>query len=355
MSLLSHLIMMMANSGSDPDTEPHQYWRMINPNTPGPGSGTVLEPAEIQVFDATGDVTSSATKTSTTPSFSTLSVQFDGDLTNRCQWANSGASDYHSATWFIQFDFGGSPKLLTGFKYAQFDTVNQNFDTVEWQYSDNGSAWTTLVVKTALGNLPGANFTLSPFIPFDDALVTTKWNSADKTASMSLISLDRRATEVSNTFHGVRANQSHSSGLRYIEFKIIALNSAGDVYLCLGTGAADMTSPGTGGWYTHWRDVGTILQDNGGHGTVTYTVGDVIGVVADIDNRDYWFAKNNVWVTGDPATLTSPTASAAGTGGVHYPGYLSDNTGTGINTVEIMGNAINQVYAAPAGTTPWGD
>lgn len=66
----------------------HLFWRIVNPNTPGPGNGTVLEPAEIQIFDGSGDVTSSATKTSTTPSFSTLSVLFNGNLNDRCQWAN---------------------------------------------------------------------------------------------------------------------------------------------------------------------------------------------------------------------------------------------------------------------------
>ena len=71
------------------------------------------------------------------------------------------------------------------------------------------------------------------------------------------------------------------------------------------------------GWYdmpnnggSFYRNNGSYSSSFGGGGTFGYsswTTNDVIGVAIDFDSGKIWYAKNNTWQSGDPATGNSPT------------------------------------------------
>lgn len=55
---------------------------------------------------------------------------------------------------------------------------------------------------------------------------------------------------------------------------------------------------GSGNWYTNEGSLGFYA---------TWGTGDVISVAMDHDTGDVWVAKNGVWQSGNPSTLTSPS------------------------------------------------
>ena len=59
-----------------------------------------------------------------------------------------------------------------------------------------------------------------------------------------------------------------------------------------------------------YRNNGSYSSSFGGGGTSGYaswTTNDIVGVAIDFDSGKIWYAKNNSWQSGDPATGNSPT------------------------------------------------
>ncbi|MEO3389509.1 SPRY domain-containing protein [Mesorhizobium sp. CAU 1741] len=133
------------------------------------------------------------------------------------------------------------------------------------------------------------------------------WNPSDKDAAISLSNGNLTASLIGiSAARGARATNSASSGRVYWEIT----TDAGNPYVGLGNAAAPTnTYPGNA------NDDGMGYQNNGSvrkNGTVavldSYTTGDVIGVLVDIDNLKVYFSKNGVWQnSADPD---------AGTGGI---------------------------------------
>lgn len=85
-------------------------------------------------------------------------------------------------------------------------------------------------------------------------------------------------------------------------------------------------------------------------GSYAFATGDRIGIAFDVTSRKLWFSKNGTWISGDPATDTSPTMTLAG-GTVFYftVGAYSCSIASGTYQYEIYPSAASQNYAAPSG------
>lgn len=81
-----------------------------------------------------------------------------------------------------------------------------------------------------------------------------------------------------------------------------------------------------------------------------FAVGDVIGVAVDYDAGKVWFAKNNVWISGDPAVGTLPTFS--GLAATLDPFVTFYNASPAV--MQVTGNFTTGqfAYAAPSGFSP---
>jgi hypothetical protein len=132
----------------------HRYWR-INGITLGAG-GNFLEISELQVLEASVNVTSSATKTaSTNPDVAgALADIYDGNLSTRNIW---NQATVEAGGFYLHFDFGaGGERAINGVKQGGYDTNNRYMAAFTLQHSDDNAAWTTLGSKSGL-SYPGNN------------------------------------------------------------------------------------------------------------------------------------------------------------------------------------------------------
>jgi hypothetical protein len=167
----------------------------------------------------------------------------------------------------------------------------------------------------------------------------------------------------------VRATSGKTSGKWYFEMLVVTDN-AGSVMGGKGVGISSTTN--AAGSYIGWNHVNAQHYEgyagNGwtgryasGHNFIayrsTYVGADVVGVAADLDNRQMWVSKNNVWQGGgDPSTLTSPSHSNAFfTAGVTwYPTFWLDDVGTGSRPAVTARFAPGSfTYAVPTGFAAW--
>lgn len=89
-------------------------------------------------------------------------------------------------------------------------------------------------------------------------------------------------------------------------------------------------------------------------GSYSYAVNDIIGVAFDTVSGKIWFSKNGTWISGDPATGSSPTATVTDLTKQYYFSASCYTCGspTGTYIVNIYEKASNQTYAAPSGFLP---
>lgn len=122
------------------------------------------------------------------------------------------------------------------------------------------------------------------------------WNSADKSAQITLSGGDLIATNASasGTFSGVRSTDSHTTGKWYFELTLGSGNT--NAMVGFGTSGVVLTASFPGG---NADGQGYYQADGnkwtGGSGTAygaTYAAGDVIGVAIDLDGDTCNFYKN---------------------------------------------------------------
>jgi len=85
-----------------------------------------------------------------------------------------------------------------------------------------------------------------------------------------------------------------------------------------------------------------------------FVQGNRIGVAFDTVSKKLWFSKNGTWISGDPATGTSPTMTLAF--GLTFYFYFSAYTcsiSSGTFIYEIYPNTSYQLYPVPAGFSPY--
>ncbi|MBI5922547.1 MAG: discoidin domain-containing protein [Betaproteobacteria bacterium] len=138
----------------------HTYWR-IRGITVDNGSSDYLEISELQILEAGVNITSSATKTSSSaPSGGTLSMLFDNDTGSAPYWT---AATAQNAAFWIKFNFNGALRKVSGVKQAGSNNSTRHIAAFSLQYSDDDSNWVTLGSRTGL-SYPG-NYTLSSEYP----------------------------------------------------------------------------------------------------------------------------------------------------------------------------------------------
>ena len=92
------------------------------------------------------------------------------------------------------------------------------------------------------------------------------------------------------------------------------------------------------GWHDFENNQGSFYRNNGsysssfgGGGTSGYsswTTNDIVGVAIDFDSGKIWYAKNNTWQSGDPATGNSPTNTFTTGRTLHTEAFTDNSSGT---------------------------
>ena len=180
------------------------------------------------------------------------------------------------------------------------------------EYNDNandssgtGNNWTAtnIVAGDYMLDSPTNNFaTLNPL----DRFTGTAYTISDG-------NLRLRAT--TTAWQAFRGSMAVSSGKWYAEARItVAANTGNDFGFALTSSTTAAVWGGAAGAYTiGYNGVPTIFVYNdgvfGGYFPTTPVTGDIVSVALDLDTGEIWYAKNNVWKSGDPSLGTSPSAS----------------------------------------------
>lgn len=170
------------------------------------------------------------------------------------------------------------------------------------------------------------------------------WNPSDKSANITLSNgnLTAQNTVASNRL--VRATVA-ASGKVYFEYTpAVAAGSVIGIAPPSQSTSDWVGSANTGGG-GYSNSAGVFANGGGSQGYgATWTNGDVIAVAIDVTARKAWFAKNNVWQSGNPET---------GTGGLTITGaetifaaWSASNT-TANGSINFGGTSF--AYAPPAG------
>lgn len=179
------------------------------------------------------------------------------------------------------------------------------------------------------------------------------WNTADKSAAMTLSNGDRTATAPDDTtFTGVRGVRSNNAGKLYFEVVASAVPNSGDWGAGIATAGASLGGAINAASMWVFRGNANSYANTVGGAGFTVAPNDVVQIAVDFTNGKIYGGLNNVWQNGcDPATDTSPqmTFTPATT---MYPLAKTDNSGGApgfiIQATEPLGT-----YSPPAGYSWW--
>jgi hypothetical protein len=188
------------------------------------------------------------------------------------------------------------------------------------------------------------------------------WNQSDT----SFVTSDNREVQANNfgSNGGWRRLSVARTGKKYFEFLPVESPSNG---FCVGviaqstySGTAYTTNPyGLAGCYVITNESaigyvpgritnGNITSDS----QYNFAVGDVIGVAIDYDNFKVWFAKNNTWISGDPAAGNSPTFTLAS--GAFDPIGMNRGHNNGTHRSRVSFLTAHLTYEPPTGFSVFG-
>ena len=190
---------------------------------------------------------------------------------------------------------------------------------------------------------------------------TSVWSASDAAAGGMTLS-NGGLTVVPGTagWDAIRGSISKSSGKVYFE----VATSAATTSNFIGIGLANAGFPPANylgaanysvGSHFNGAIYGSGFTPIVGYPAGDLAAGDVLGVTVDFGAGQLWFAYNNVWVTGNPATAANPSATfTPATVGALFP-TMAFNTGgpTGGGVWTLQPSAASQKYAPPSGFTAW--
>lgn len=192
------------------------------------------------------------------------------------------------------------------------------------------------------------------FVGDDESAGTVAWNTANEVGTWTFTAADQTAEYISGAgTNSVVSGTARSSGKRYFE---VSWDVAGSFSSLVrdDVGLTTSNPPTSGASVTDgaaYRRSGHVFHANANIATETAIAStDVLGVAADLDTGDVWFAINGTWVQGDPATATSPsvTGLAAGT---YYAGATIESGATMTVTLRTLNADFTQ--PKPAGFKSW--
>jgi hypothetical protein len=177
---------------------------------------------------------------------------------------------------------------------------------------------------------------------------------------LSDVNMSASRIYIDNGNYVARAVNAVAAGKKYFEILIHAAIPQGYQGYSIGLSTAEVgaylnekvgeTGPG---WSVTWDSYynGRIFPGGGGNGAIPAfgTNADVISVAYDSVTGHLWFAKNGVWMTGDPALGTTPLitdVSGAVKAAVSIPCFSGNDGVTGFT---INFGAVAFAYVPPNG------
>lgn len=154
------------------------------------------------------------------------------------------------------------------------------------------------------------------------------------------------------------------SGKTYCEFKVtgpppgsfytsfgVQVNPPNQFYIGNATGSAMMFSTQTSGLAGCGLSSAGLYNLNASVAGGAHFSTHIIGIAFDPATRRIWFSRNGLWVSGDPATNTAPSAVLNGTGSPFYfvTACYTCNVSSGNVALFIMPNQGTMTYSPPAG------
>jgi hypothetical protein len=285
----------------------HRYWRIFCQTNNGGGAFGIAECTMATSLGgsnvATGG-TASASSQFATPTY-TADKAFD---TNNATFWNSATAS--SGEW-LQYDLGaGNDKDVIQFTItARPDSFSTSQTPVTglFQYSDNGTTWTTSFSFTGV-----TSPTTSQVQTFAAEPAATHWNPANKTAAFALDSTFLIAT--SSAIATAAATRS-MTGLTYFEITATTLTGTLSIgFVNRSYNMASGTILGTDNNGLGFKSSGAVVLNNATLSTIqTYAQGDVVCVAVDIANRLVWFRTN-----GGNWNNSGAANPATGVGGIDY-------------------------------------
>ncbi len=226
----------------------------------------------------------------------------------------------------------GETNALTGQWNPKKYTGSYGTNGFYLNFSDNSGTTATTLGKDSSGN--GNNFTPNNFSVAagagNDSLEDTPTNNFctlngialgqgnEQRATLSNGNLD--FTESSSSNRTAVSTFGLKTGKWYFEF------------LSTNTGTFSL------GWHDMENNQGSFYRNNGSYsssfggggtsGYASWTTNDIVGVAIDFDSGKIWYAKNNTWQSGDPATGNSPTNTFTTGRTLHTEAFTDNSSGT---------------------------
>jgi hypothetical protein len=200
-------------------------------------------------------------------------------------------------------------------------------------------------------------------VPISSSYTWTTTDGSSNSGLMVLSNSNQRITYNPNAVgnSGYFRTATAISGKTYCEFQVIQRSA-------LLPNAFGVTTAPVNVFYN--AGSGNMFAGNGGcglssygyynNGSVTtsasynFVQGDRIGIAFDPTSKKLWFSKNGTWISGNPATDTSPTMTLAfGSTFYFYFAAYTCSISSGTFIYEIYPTVSSQLYAAPSGFSPY--
>ena len=215
-----------------------------------------------------------------------------------------------------------------GYKYQASDFAETDSETGQWvpkspsitygtngfylNFSDNSGTTATTLGKDYSGN--GNNFTPNNFSVAagagNDSLEDTPTNNF---CTLNPITFGSGGGEPSATLSNGNLDFTESSSNNRTAVSTFGLKTGKWYFEFLSTNTGIFSI----GWFDMENNQGSFYRNNGSYsssfggggtsGYASWTTNDIVGVAIDFDSGKIWYAKNNSWQSGDPATGNSPT------------------------------------------------
>ena len=253
----------------------------------------------------------------------------------------------------FQYDpsYFGETDAITGQWNPKKYTGSYGTNGFYLNFSDNSGTTATTLGKDSSGN--GNNFTPNNFSVAagagNDSLQDTPTNNF---CTLNAIALgqgnEQRATLSNGNLDFTESSSSNRTAVSTFGLK------TGKWYF-------EFLSTNTGTFSIGWHDMennqGSFYRNNGSYsssfggggtsGYASWTTNDIVGVAIDFDSGKIWYAKNNTWQSGDPATGNSPTNTFT-TGRTLFTEAFTDNSsGTKSGSFNFGQRAFS--YTPPTG------
>lgn len=143
----------------------------------------------------------------------------------------------------------------------------------------------------------------------------TSWNPTDKSSGAVLTNDELTFSDGGGSnYESARGRAIKTSGKYYWEVTVDVL-AAGDLLLGIADNLKETVTgvdPTTGGTFVVLSSGGSAFASAGitAAAPSTTAVSDVRMFALDLDNDQMWYGKNGTWDSGNPSTLTSPSATS---------------------------------------------